>query len=614
MSQDCDNLQNDHASILQSFYDLENLSSDSSQNHIENIAQKYSEFIKSNICQMRQSKENESKSRILDSIHAMMLKIWDVPNHGYKLGCDLSTALRINGGLDILIEICGQTDKKLLFSSARLLEQCLINENRSHIVENCLEKVVYAALTCLKEGSIDYTRIGASVLKNLLKHSEQTCFDVIRLGGLDAIILECRKNDAETLRHCAVALANLSLYGGADNQEAMISRSVPLWLFPLAFHDDHIIKYYACIAIAVLVANKNVEAEVIKSGTLDLVGPFVTTHDPSEFGKSNQVHQHGQGIDWLQRLIPLLKSHREEAQNLAAFHFCMEVEIKKQLNSTGMFDEIDAIESLRAVVIKSNKIASKFASQALRLLGQEVPRRLSEQVPLWSEDDVAEWVNQIGFSEYKIRFLFSGVDGDLLLKLSDAKLRDDIGVENGIRRQRFMRELDYLKIMTDYSAKDVSRVSNFLKSIGPDFPIYTYPMINAGIDMEIIKTITDIQLIEDCKIKNSIHRNRILNKLESGVDVTRDTEQKLDVFISYRRSNGSNLASLLKVHLQLHGYSVFLDVDGLKSGKFDVNILHSIQKAPNFVLVLTKSALDRCFDDHERKDWLHKVEFEINLK
>ncbi len=36
-----------------------------------------------------------------------------------------------------------------------------------------------------------------------------------------------------------------------------------------------------------------------------------------------------------------------------------------------------------------------------------------------------------------------------------------------------------------------------------------------------------------------------------------------DVFISYRRSNGAQLASLLKVHLSSMGLRVFLDVDRL---------------------------------------------------
>jgi hypothetical protein len=38
-------------------------------------------------------------------------------------------------------------------------------------------------------------------------------------------------------------------------------------------------------------------------------------------------------------------------------------------------------------------------------------------------------------------------------------------------------------------------------------------------------------------------------------------EKTLDVFISYRRSNGSQLASLLRTHLEIRKLSVFLDVD-----------------------------------------------------
>lgn len=233
------------------------------------------------------------------------------------------------------------------------------------------------------------------LLEHLFKHCEGTCESVIRLGGLDAVLFECRKNDVETLRHCASALANLSLYGGAENQVAMIKRKVPMWLFPLAFHTDDNVKYYACLAIAALVANKEIEAEVLKSGTLNLVEPFVTTHNPSEFAKSNLSHAHGQSQNWLRRLVPVLSSKREEARNLAAFHFCMEAGIKKAQNNTKIFHEIGAIESLKNVASCPNAIASKFAAQALRLIGEDIPHQLIQQVPLWSVEDVKQWVIQV---------------------------------------------------------------------------------------------------------------------------------------------------------------------------------------------------------------------------
>ncbi len=429
----------------------------------------------------------------------------------------------------------------------------------------------------------------------------------------------CRKNDVETLRHCAGALANLSLYGGAENQEAMINRKVPMWLFPLAFHDDDNIKYYACLAIAVLVANKEIEAEVLKSGTLDLVEPFVTTHDPFEFAKSNLAHAHGQSKHWLQRLVPVLSSKREEARNLASFHFCMEAGIKKQQGNTEIFREIGAIEPLKKVASCPNAIASRFAAQALRLIGEEVPHKLSQQVPLWSTEDVREWVKQIGFGEYEQSFYDSKVDGDLLLQLSEDNLRIDLGISNGIRRKRFERELQNLKKMADYSSRDTSSLNNFLLNIGPEYSIYTYSMLNAGVDKESLRTLNEDQLIVDCGITNSIHRDRILNyvkRMENTMALSSDDicdQKTLDVFVSYRRSNGSQLASLLKVHLQLRGFTVFIDVERLEAGKFDNNLLQSIKQAKHFLLVLTPRALDRCAEDLEGKDWVHRVSLNLTM-
>lgn len=65
--------------------------------------------------------------------------------------------------------------------------------------------------------------------------------------------------------------------------------------------------------------------------------------------------------------------------------------------------------------------------------------------------------------------------------------------------------------------------------------------------------------------------------------------------------------SLLKVHLQLHGFSVFIDVEKLEAGKFEDKLIQSVMAARNFVLVLSAGALDKCMQDHDCKDWVHKV-------
>lgn len=596
------------------FEDLEELSATSDQQDVEKAIVKYSECLDSYIKCLKRNDLGKRASGMLDKINEIMHKAWAVPTHGHELGYSLCNALRKCGGLDLLMMNCTKSDKELQFSSAKVLEQCLTTENRAYVVTHGLDKVVNVACVCTKHSnSVDHSRVGTGILEHLFKHSEETCSDVVRLGGLDALLFECRKSDVETLRHCACALANLSLYGGNENQEAMINRKVPMWLFPLAFHTDDNIKYYACLAITVLVANAEIEAQVLKSGTLGLVEPFVTSHNPSEFARSNLAHAHGQSKTWLQNLVPVLSSKREEARNLAAFHFCMEAGIKKQQSNTSIFAEIGAIEPLKKVASCPNAVASKFAAQALRLIGEEIPHKLSQQVPLWSTEDVEEWVKQIGFSEYANSFVESRVDGDLLLQLTEENLRDDIGLTNGIKRRRFERELQKLKKMADYSSRDAANINNFLQGLGAEFRIYTYNLLNAGVETkDSLRGLSEDQLANECAITNSIHRTRIMSGIKSlEMDYAYNNDdsmvKSLDVFVSYRRSNGSQLASLLKVHLQLRGFTVFIDVERLEAGKFDNNLLQSIQKAKHFLLVLTPNALERCIGDHEKKDWVHRV-------
>ncbi|XP_032598806.1 NAD(+) hydrolase sarm1 isoform X1 [Drosophila grimshawi] len=597
--------------------DLKSLSSGSGQQEIEQAIRKYSDVLTAFVSSLQSddsspvSSAGEKKSVYLEKINEVIRRAWAVPTHGHELGYSLCNSLRQSGGLDLLMKNCVQHNSDLQFSSAHLLEQCLTTENRSHVVDNGLDKVVNVACVCTKESNMEHSRVGTGILEHLFKHSEGTCSDVIRLGGLDALLFKCRTNDVETLRHCASALVNLSLYGGAENQEEMIVRKVPMWLFPLAFHNDDNIKYYACLAIAVLVANKEIEAEVLKSGCLDLVEPFVTSHDPYVFAKSNLSHAHGQSKHWLERLVPVLSSNREEARNLAAFHFCMEAGIKRKQGNTDIFHEIGAIEALKTVASCPNAIASKFAAQALRLIGETVPHKLSQQVPLWSVEDVQEWVKQIGFNSYLRQFDESQVDGDLLLKLNQENLRDDIGITNGILLKRFERELQNLKRMADYSSKDTAKMHHFLAELGPDYCTYTYAILNAGIDKCTLPHVNEDMLMTECGIKNAIHRLRILNSvknLENSLPSSSEENmaKTLDVFVSYRRSNGSQLASLLKVHLQLRGFSVFIDVERLEAGKFDNGLLNSIRQAKNFVLVLTPEALHRCINDEDCKDWVHR--------
>ena len=76
-----------------------------------------------------------------------------------------------------------------------------------------------------------------------------------------------------------------------------------------------------------------------------------------------------------------------------------------------------------------------------------------------------------------------------------------------------------------------------------------------------------------------------------------------DIFISYRRDGGKELARPLKSELELRGYRVFLDFDELKDGVFDRRIMEAIDAAPIFMVILSPHALDRCAN---ADDWVRR--------
>ena len=89
---------------------------------------------------------------------------------------------------------------------------------------------------------------------------------------------------------------------------------------------------------------------------------------------------------------------------------------------------------------------------------------------------------------------------------------------------------------------------------------------------------------------------------------------KYDVFVSYRRSSFES-ANLISEKLRSKGYNVFFDVETLRAGKFNEQLLSVIDNCNDFVLVLPPDALSRC---HDKNDWvrievLHAIEKGKNI-
>lgn len=81
------------------------------------------------------------------------------------------------------------------------------------------------------------------------------------------------------------------------------------------------------------------------------------------------------------------------------------------------------------------------------------------------------------------------------------------------------------------------------------------------------------------------------------------TNNKYDIFISYRRDGGAQYARILQLMLIQRGYKVFLDYDELRDGAFTDRIIAAIKAAPVFMPVLSADSMKRCVNEG---DWVRK--------
>ncbi|VDN35567.1 unnamed protein product, partial [Gongylonema pulchrum] len=153
--------------------------------------------------------------------------------------------------------------------------------------------------------------------------------------------------------------------------------------------------------------------------------------------------------------------------------------------------EIGAIAALKEVASSPDEVAAKFASEALTVIGEEVPYKLTQQVPCWTIADVQYWVKKIGFESYAEAFAKHMVDGDLLLLLTEKELEQDLQMTSALLRKRFIRELESLKIAADYASVDESQLDQFLMSLSPELSVYTYQMLGMGLNRSLLPSLTD---------------------------------------------------------------------------------------------------------------------------
>lgn len=78
-----------------------------------------------------------------------------------------------------------------------------------------------------------------------------------------------------------------------------------------------------------------------------------------------------------------------------------------------------------------------------------------------------------------------------------------------------------------------------------------------------------------------------------------------DVFISYRRQGGGADARMMYDRLLSYGYTVSFDMDTLKNGNFNEELLKRVAECKNFVVLLSENCFERTLNGCKREDdWL----------
>ena len=243
---------------------------------------------------------------------------------------------------------------------------------------------------------------------------------------------------------------------------------------------------------------------------------------------------------------------------------------------------------------------------------------------------MAAWVEDIGLKQLAPSFEEHLVTGNILVDMTMDDLLE-LGFQSKLRCKWFLEEIRKLRYLADVmnSKLDKDKVCKWLTKVSPNLSVYHVDFVRRGVTKSVLPYLTNEVLIE-IGVHQRLDRLRILVALgevqptESGRDtpdknpielklplkkptLTRlPTINEYDVYICYRWMGGSQLASLIKVHLEVQGISVFLDVYGLSGGNFEEAIVSTLSQTKNMVLVLTPGTLDRCKGDTRIQDWLHR--------
>lgn len=475
---------------------------------------------------------------------------------------------------------------------AKILLKFLETPKRFFIAGKHLKTAVKLANFCASDSHNENILIGISILQILFDIGEEISESILELDGLDSIVKNCSSKDFKVLEACSLAVLKVVLNGGKHCENQLLKNDVQLkWLIPmLNIYDNKSIKFYAYLSVTYLRKIRGKCHEILWNGFLNDINFWISNEETCEkLLRTVSLNSFDKKKD-IKKILPMLSVNCPISHTLGAFLLnCEIVRSSRDKSDIKVYSKNeDLVKGLKRVVLISNEIAKKFASTALQNLDETIPSPVPSDLK-WETLHTQEWLKVIDFFDYDDYLSKIKIEDILLLQASDMK--DKIFMFNSESRNKFLNEIEILKQMTSKNSlsKKNSMKLEFWRNESQESG-------SSSSNSPCVK--------EDLNASQSYFVS--LNENKSLLEKQLKFKKTTDVFISYRRSNGSELASLLKVHLMMRNYKVFLDVENLTAGHFGNSLIKNVQQAKNFVLILTPNALDRCIDDHDNKDWIKK--------
>lgn len=178
------------------------------------------------------------------------------------------------------------------------------------------------------------------------------------------------------------------------------------------------------------------------------------------------------------------------------------------------------------------------------------------------------------------------MDGDLLLRMTEDMLKDDIGISNGILRTRFVRELNNLKKMVNYSSCDSTGLNTFLQSISPELSVYTYQMLKSGVDKDYLRW--------DCKLTPQPSEN--FSNVNLTLGISRERGFVFSCIISFAKNQYALAVIYTLFHRILHDLALFRSFRAIFCAEgANISVSFAILML-QFLLNKLESSTKLCFD------------------